>query len=145
MTNAVISAYVRSPFTPANRGALARVRPDDFAAQTIRGLIEKTGVNPADVDDLIAGCAFPEGEQGFNIGRMLVFLSGLPDEVPGVTVNRWCGSSMEAIHMAVGRIAAGSGEVFICAGVESMTRIPMGGFNLLPNPDLYQKRPGSYL
>lgn len=145
MTNAVISAYIRSPFTPANRGALARVRPDDFAAQTIRGLIEKTGLNPADVDDLIAGCAFPEGEQGFNIGRMLVFLSGLPDEVPGVTVNRWCGSSMEAIHMAAGRISTGSGEVFICAGVESMTRIPMGGFNLLPNPDLYQKRPGTYL
>lgn len=145
MTNAVISAYVRSPFTPANRGALARVRPDDFAAQAIRGLIGKTGLNPTDVDDLIAGCAFPEGEQGFNIGRMLVFLSGLPDEVPGVTVNRWCGSSMEAIHMAAGRIATGSGEVFICAGVESMTRIPMGGFNLLPNPDLYQKRPGSYL
>lgn len=145
MTNAVISAYVRSPFTPANRGALARVRPDDFAAQTIRGLIEKTGLNPADVDDLIAGCAFPEGEQGFNIGRMLVFLSGLPDDVAGATVNRWCGSSMEAIHMAAGRIATGSGEVFICAGVESMTRIPMGGFNLLPNPDLYQKRPAAYL
>lgn len=145
MTNAVIAGFARSPFTPAHKGALARVRPDDFAAQTIRGLIERTGVNVNDVEDLIVGCAFPEGEQGYNIGRMLVFLSGLPDTVSGSTINRWCGSSMEAVHMAAGRIATGSGEVFICAGVESMTRIPMGGYNLLPNPDLYQQRPGTYL
>jgi acetyl-CoA acyltransferase len=76
---------------------------------------------------------------------MLVFLSGLPNKTGGTTVNRWCGSSMEAIHMAAGKIAAGSGEVFICAGVESMTRIPMGGYNLLPNPDLYQNHPEAYM
>lgn len=145
MPNAVISAYVRSPFTPANKGALARVRPDDFAAQTIKGLIAKSGINKDDVEDLIVGCAFPEGEQGFNLGRMLVFLSGLPNKVGGATINRWCGSSMEAIHMAAGKIATGNGEVFICAGVESMTRIPMGGYNLLPNPDLYQKHPEAYM
>lgn len=145
MRNAVISAYVRSPFTPANKGALARVRPDDFAAQTIKGLIAQSGINKDDIEDLIVGCAFPEGEQGFNIGRMLVFLSGLPEKVGGATINRWCGSSMEAIHMAAGKIATGSGEVFICAGVESMTRIPMGGYNLLPNPDMYQNHPEVYM
>lgn len=145
MAQAVIAGYVRSPFTPANRGALARVRPDDFAAQTIRGLISKTGVKADDIEDLIVGCAFPEGEQGYNLGRMLVFLSGLPQTCAGSTINRWCGSSMEAIHMAAGKIATGSGEAFICAGVESMTRIPMGGYNLLPNPDLYEKHPEAYL
>ncbi|MCH2547135.1 MAG: thiolase family protein [Alphaproteobacteria bacterium] len=145
MSQAVIAGYVRSPFTPANRGALARVRPDDFAAQTIKGLIAKTGVKPEDVEDLLVGCAFPEGEQGYNLGRMLVFLSGLPETAGGVTINRWCGSSMEAIHMAAGKIATNSGKVFICAGVESMSRIPMGGYNLLPNPDLYQNHPEAYM
>jgi acetyl-CoA acyltransferase len=145
MSHAVIAGYVRSPFTPAHKGALARVRPDDFAAQTIVGLLDKTGVNKDDVEDLIVGCAFPEGEQGYNIGRMLVLLSGLPEKISGSTINRWCGSSMDAIHIAAGKIAAGAGEVFICAGVESMTRIPMGGYNLLPNPDLYEKHPGAYL
>lgn len=145
MSNAVIAGYVRSPFTPANRGALARVRPDDFAAQTIKGLVERTKVNTDDIEDLIVGCAFPEGEQGYNLGRMLVFLAGLPETVGGSTINRWCGSSMEAIHMAVGKIATGSGEAFICAGVESMTRIPMGGYNLMPNPDLYEKHKEVYL
>jgi acetyl-CoA acyltransferase len=145
MSNAVIAGYVRSPFTPANRGALARVRPDDFAAQTIKGLVERTKVNPEDIEDLIVGCAFPEGEQGYNLGRMLVMLAGLPETVGGATINRWCGSSMEAIHMAAGKIATGSGDVFICAGVESMTRIPMGGYNLLPNPDLYAKHKEAYM
>lgn len=145
MSHAVIVGYVRSPFTPSHKGALAKVRPDEFAAQAIKGLLAKTGVNPADVQDLIVGCAFPEGEQGFNIGRMLVFLSGLPETVGGQTVNRWCGSSMEAIHIAAGKIAAGAGEVFICAGVESMTRIPMGGYNPMPHPDLYAKHPQAYM
>lgn len=145
MNTAVIAAYARSPFTPASKGALARVRSDDIAAATIKGLIERSGVKKEHVEDLIAGCAFPEGEQGFNLGRMLVFLSGLPVETGGATVNRWCGSSMEAIHMAAGKIASGCGEVFICAGVESMTRIPMGGYNLLPNPDLYAAYPEAYM
>lgn len=145
MNNAVIVGYARSPFTPANKGALARVRPDDFAAQVINGLIAKTGVNVNDIEDLIAGCAFPEGEQGYNIGRMLVLLAGLPKEISGSTINRWCGSSMEAIHIAAGKIASGAGEVFIAAGVESMTRIPMGGYNLLPNPELYKNNPNAYL
>lgn len=145
MSAAVICGYTRSPFTPAKKGALANIRPDDLGAAVIKGLIEKTGLSGQDVDDLICGCAFPEGEQGLNLGRMLVFLAGLPESVAGQTVNRWCGSSMEAIHIAAGNIATGKGEVFICAGVESMTRIPMGGYNPLPNPALYASMPDAYI
>lgn len=144
MTRIVISAYLRSPFTLATKGALARVRPDDSAAQVIKALLAKTKADPETIEDLLVGCAFPEGEQGLNLARQLVFLSGLPVSVAGATVNRFCGSSMEAIHMAVGKIAAGAGEAFLCAGVESMTRIPMGGFNPAPNPGLYANYPQAY-
>jgi acetyl-CoA acyltransferase len=143
--NAVICGYVRSPFSFSNKGELIKARPDDLAADVIRGLIKKTGVNPADIEDIIMGCAFPEGEQGFNIGRLVGLLADLPLSVAGVTVNRFCGSSMQSIHMAAGNIAAGAGEVFICAGIESMTRIPMGGFNPSPNADLYEKNAGAYM
>ncbi len=145
MSEAVICGFVRSPFTPAKKGALARVRPDELGAAVVKGLVEKTGVKGEDVDDLICGCAFPEGEQGLNLGRMLAFLAGLPHTVAGQTVNRWCGSSMEAIHIAAGNIAMGKGEVFICAGVESMTRIPMGGYNPLPDPGLFASMPEAYI
>ena len=145
MTNAVIAGYVRSPFTPARKGALTKVRPDDLAAQVVKGLVEKTGIDPKDIEDLILGCAFPEGEQGFNIARLVTFLADLPRSVAGVTVNRFCGSSMQAIHQAAGAIAIGAGDVFICAGVESMTRVPMMGFNPLPNPELYKTMPEAYM
>ena len=139
MQNTVIAGYARSPFHLAVKGQLARVRPDDLAAQVISGLIERTGVKPEDIEDLIVGCAFPEAEQGFNVGRLIGLLAGLPNSVGGVTVNRFCGSSMQAIHMAAGAIAIGAGEVFVCAGVESMSRVPMGGYNPLPNPELAAK------
>lgn len=145
MTNAVICAYARSPFTPANKGALVEIRPDDLAAQVVKGLLAKTALNPAEIEDVICGCAFPEGEQGFNIGRQIVFLSGLPHSVAGATINRWCGSSMEAIHIAAGKIATGAGEVFVAVGIESMTRIPIGGFNPMPNPALYETLPTAYM
>jgi acetyl-CoA acyltransferase len=145
MTNAVIAGYVRSPFTPARKGALAKVRPDDLAAQVVKGLVEKTGIDPNAVEDLILGCAFPEGEQGFNVARLITFIAGLPRSVAGVTVNRFCGSSMQSIHQAAGAIAIGAGDVFICAGVESMTRVPMMGFNPLPNPELYKAMPEAYM
>jgi acetyl-CoA acyltransferase len=139
MQSVVIAGYARSPFHLANKGALARVRPDDLAAQVIRGLIAKTGVEPADIEDVIVGCAFPEGEQGLNVARLIGLIAELPQSVGGMTVNRFCGSSMSAIQIAVGQIAIGAGEVFICAGVESMSRVPMMGFNPLPNPALAKK------
>ncbi|MGV0817700.1 thiolase family protein [Martelella sp. AMO21009] len=145
MTNVVIAGYQRSPFSLASKGELARVRPDDLAAQVVRGLVEKTGVKVEDIEDLILGCAFPEAEQGFNLGRLVVLMADLPQTVGGVTVNRFCGSSMQSIHMAAGQIQLGAGEMFICAGVESMSRVPMTGFNPLPNPALYAKTPGAYI
>ncbi|MGD0961007.1 MAG: thiolase family protein [Methylomonas sp.] len=145
MKNVIISAYARSPFTPAHKGALAGVRPDELIAQVVKALVRDSGVNPDDIEDLILGCAFPEGEQGLNLARLAVYLSGLPISVAGVTVNRFCGSSMQAIHNAAGAIQMKAGEVFICAGVESMSRVPMGGFNLLPHPGLYRDYPQAYI
>jgi len=145
MKPVVIAGYARSPFTLAKKGDLARVRPDDLAAQVVRGLVERTGVDLADVEDLIVGCAFPEGEQGFNVARIIGFLADLPLSVAGTTVNRFCGSSMQAIHMAAGAIQMDAGEAFLCAGVESMTRIPMGGFNPLPNPALFARYPQAFV
>jgi acetyl-CoA acyltransferase len=145
MTHAVICAYARSPFTLANKGALVEVRPDDLAVQVVKGMLAKTTLDKNLIEDLICGCAFPEGEQGYNIGRQIVFLAGLPHTVAGATVNRWCGSSMEAIHIAAGKIANGAGDVFLAVGVESMTRIPLGGFNPMPNPNLYETLPQAYM
>ncbi|MBT6560126.1 MAG: thiolase family protein [Euryarchaeota archaeon] len=133
---AVVIGYSRSPFTPAKRGELAKTRPDDIAATVVNGLLKKSGIDPSLIEDLIVGTAFPEAEQGFNMARMVTFLSDLPETVPGVTINRFCGSSMQAIHDAVGRISMGAGDAFIAGGVESMSRIPMTGFNPMPNPKL---------
>lgn len=143
--SAVICGYARTPFTLANKGELAMIRPDDFGAQLINGLLEKLKLDPELVEDVICGCAFPEGEQGFNLGRQLVFLSNLHNKTGGSTINRWCGSSMQAIHIAAGNIAMNAGEVFIAIGVESMTRIPIGGFNPMPNPALYESYPEAYM
>ncbi len=145
MKNAVIAGYARSPFQLANKGEFVKVRPDDLLAQVVKGLLARTSIKAADIEDLICGCAFPEGEQGFNIARLVVFLSNLPNSVGGSTINRWCGSSMQAIHMAAGSIALGAGDAFICAGIESMSRIPMMGFNPMPNPKLYSERPNSLM
>jgi acetyl-CoA acyltransferase len=140
MKNVVIAGYARSPFTLANKGALTRVRPDDLAAQVVASLINRTNVRPQDIEDLIVGCAFPEAEQGFNVGRLIGLLAGLPISVAGMTVNRFCGSSMQSIHIAAGQIQLDAGDVFIAAGVESMTRVPMLGFNPMPNPVLQAKQ-----
>ena len=145
MKEVVIAGYVRSPFTPAKKGEMVKVRPDELAGQVVRELISKTKVNPEDIEDLIMGCAFPEGEQGFNVARIVDFLAELPVTVAGVTVNRFCGSSMQSIHMAAGAIQMGSGDLFVCGGVESMTRIPMMGFNPLPHPDLFENYPEAFV
>jgi len=145
MKNVVIAGYARSPFTPAIKGQLAGVRPDDLIAQVITALVHESGIDPNDIEDLILGCAFPEGEQGLNLARLVVHLAQLPVSIAGVTVNRFCGSSMQAIHIAAGAIQMNAGDAFICAGVESMSRVPMGGFNMLPHPELYRSYPQAYI
>jgi len=144
MKDVVIAGYARSPFGVAYKGTLTKVRPDDLAAAVLKALVKKTGVNTDDIEDLIVGCAMPEGEQGFNMARYVVFLADLPIHMGGITVNRWCGSSMQAIHMAAGAVQMGAGDAFLCAGVESMTRVPMMGFNPSPNPVLAKKWPETY-
>ena len=143
--NVVIAGFARSPFHFAHKGALTKVRPDDLAAQVVEALIARTGVPAEDVEDVIVGCAFPEGEQGMNMARLIALLAHLPITTAGTTVNRFCGSSMQAIHMAAGAIQLDAGEVFVCAGVESMTRVQIGGFNFLPNSGLVAEYPQAYM
>lgn len=141
----VIAGYVRSPFTLAGKGDLREVRADEIVAQTVKGLLDKTKLDGKHVEDLKLGCAFPEGEQGLNMARSVVFMAGLPQHTAGVTMNRFCGSSMQAVHDAAGAIAMGMMDCVIAAGVESMSRVPMGGFNVSPNPALAQAVPGAYM
>ena len=145
MKSVVIAGYARTPFCFAKKGELIKVRPDDLAATAVKGVIQQTGIDANELEDLVLGCAFPEGEQGLNMARLVVLLAGLPQSVAGVTVNRFCGSSMQAIHQAAGAIQMNAGHAFICAGVESMTRVAMGGFNPSPNPNLYKAMPQAYM
>jgi len=133
---AVISAYARSPFHFARKGRLAETRPDTVAAQVVQGLMERSGLDPLLLDDVILGCAYPEASQGNNLARIVSLLAGFPHEVSGMTVNRFCGSSMSAIHIAAAQIEAGLGDAYLCVGVESMTMVPQGGLNFSPNPEL---------
>jgi acetyl-CoA acyltransferase len=135
MSNAAyIAGYVRTPFTFAKKGALAGVRPDDLGAHAVRELLNRSGAKPEDIEDVVWGCAFPEGEQGLNIGRVVGLLAGLPETSAGATINRWCGSSIQAVQVAGGMIAMGAGDAFVAGGTESMSRVPMMGFNILPHP-----------
>ncbi|OWQ47627.1 acetyl-CoA acetyltransferase [Roseateles noduli] len=133
---ALIAAYARTPFHFAKKGALAQTRPDDLAAQAVRRLLERTGVAGSEIEDVILGCAYPEAAQGNNLARIVGLLAGLPHSVPGMTVNRFCGSSMQAVHIAAANLEAGIGEAYLCVGVESMTFVPQGGFNFSPHPAL---------
>ncbi len=134
MNQAVIAGYVRTPFTFARKGPLHAMRPDDLAAVALKALIQRSGIDPSLIEDILMGCAYPEGPQGNNIARIASLLAGLPIEIGGVTLNRFCGSSMYAIHIAAGQIAIGAGDAFIAAGVESMSMVPQGGLNFQPNP-----------
>ncbi|WP_120496857.1 thiolase family protein [Kiloniella sp. EL199] len=145
MVDIVIAGYARSPFHFANKGALIKVRPDDLVSQVIKGLVHKTGIEGKAIEAVFMGCAFPEGEQGLNVARLAVFLADLPQSVGGATINHFCGSSMQAIHMAAGAISMGAGDAYICAGIESMTRVPMMGFNPLLNPALAKEYPTAYV
>ncbi len=133
---AVIAAYARSPFHFARKGRLAEMRPDTLAAQVVQGLLKSSDLDPALLEDVILGCAYPEASQGNNLARIVGLLAGLPETVGGMTVNRFCGSSMQAVHIAAAQIEAGMGDAFLCVGVESMTMVPQGGFNFSPNPQL---------
>ncbi|EFI62875.1 MULTISPECIES: thiolase family protein [Comamonas] len=133
---AVIAAYARSPFQFARKGRLAEVRPDTLAAQVVQALLKRSDLDPALLEDVILGCAYPEAAQGNNLARIVGLLAGLPETVGGMTVNRFCGSSMQAVHIAAAQIEAGMGDAFLCVGVESMTMVPQGGFNFSPNPQL---------
>ena len=145
MTNAVLVGFKRSPFTIANKGLLANVRPEDILSQVINDLIKTTNINKDDIEDIIAGCAYPEGTQGYNIAKIVSFMTDMPEHVGGMTINRWCGSSMQAIHSAAGAISMNAGKVFICCGIESMTSVPINGLNYSPHPVLLKDQPNVYL
>ena len=143
MYKSVIAGYVRSPFTMAKKGELIDVKPVNLLAEVIKNLVSKSKINPNDIEDIVVGCAFQVGEQCFNIGKLVTFLTGMDIKTSGMTVDRWCGSSMEAIHIAAGKIAMGSGKAFICGGVESMTRVTTG-FDPIPYPYTETKNPNVY-
>jgi len=143
--HAFITTYLRSPFTFARKGALAGMRPDALGAHVVRALMQRSGVPGEEIEDVIWGCAFPEGEQGLNIGRVVGLLAGLPETTAGATVNRWCGSSIQAVQMAAGMIAMGAGEAFVCGGTECMSRVPMMGFNPLPPPGWSSQEVADYI
>ena len=143
MFKAVIAGYSRSPFTMARKGELIDVKPVNLLAEVINNLVSKTKINKKDIEDIVIGCAFQTGEQCFNIGKLVTFLTNMDIKTSGMTVDRWCGSSMEAIHIAAGKIAMGSGKVFICGGVESMTRVTTG-FDPMPYPYTEKENPNVY-
>jgi len=125
MHEAVIVSAVRTPIGRANKGALKDVRADDLAAFAVTAALERVPqLDRSLIEDLILGCAFPEGEQGMNLARLVVALAGLPETVGGVTVNRFCASSLQAVNMAAQSIMLGYGDVFVAGGVESMSRVP---------------------
>lgn len=143
--NAVIVAAARTPVGKAKRGALVTVRPDDLMALVIQELLKRApGLDPAEIDDVIIGCAFPEGEQGMNMARMIALRAGLPITVPGETINRYCSSGVQSIAHAAYAIMAGDMAVAIAGGTESMTMVPMAGYKFSPNPYFAQDLPHYY-
>src|SRR5579859_6878432 len=143
MSEAVIVSAVRTPIGRASKGALKEVRADDLAALAVRAAVERVPqLDRALIEDVILGCAFPEGEQGMNLARLVVALAGLPETVGGTTVNRFCASSLQAVNMAAQSIMLGLGDVVVAGGIESMSRVPMGGFNPSFNPRLIKPREG---
>jgi acetyl-CoA acyltransferase len=145
MQDAVIVSAVRTPVGKAKRGGLATVRPDDMAATVIKELLKRTpDLDSVEVEDVVIGCAFPEGEQGLNMARMIALRAGLPDTVPAETINRYCASGVQSIAHVANAIQAGQIEVGIAGGAESMTMIPMTGFKFSPNPYFAQDLPHYY-
>lgn len=142
---AVIVSAVRTPVGKAKKGGLATVRPDEMSATVIQALLKRTpNLDPAEIEDVVFGCAFPEGEQGMNIARMIALRAGLPDTVPAETINRYCSSGVQSIAHVAYMIKAGDIEVGIGGGVESMSMVPMMGYKFSPNPHFAMELPHYY-
>ncbi len=145
MKEAVIVAGARTPVGKANKGTLADARPDDLAALTIRETLKRAGDYEGNIDDVIIGCAMPEAEQGMNMARNIAGLAGLPKEVPGITINRYCSSGLQSIAYGAERIMVGASDTILAGGAESMSLIPMGGHVIKPNPKLVEDAVGYYM
>src|SRR6267154_516570 len=146
MREAVIVSSVRTPVGRAFKGTLRATRPDDLAATVIKGALERVPqLDPKEIEDVILGCAMPEGEQGMNVARTASLRAGLPVEASAITINRFCSSGLQAIAMAAERIMSGGADVVVAGGTESMTMVPMGGNKISPNPWLVEHYPDSYL
>jgi acetyl-CoA acyltransferase len=145
-SEAYVVDALRTPMGRSHKGRLATVRPDDLAAFIVKELLSRYPQVPVErVDDLIAATAFPEAEQGYNLGRVVALLAGLPVSVPGMQLNRWCASGLEAVATAHAKIETGVADVVVAVGVESMTAVPMGGHDFAPNPTLTEIHPDMYL
>jgi acetyl-CoA acyltransferase len=144
MRKAVIVAAARTPVGKANRGALVSERPEDMGKLVLNAVVDRAGIDKGDVDDIIVGCAFPEAEQGMNMGRIVAMHAGFPDSVPGFTINRFCSSGIESIAIAASRIQNGWNDVIIAGGIEHMSRIPMGGNKIRICPSIAEDSIESY-
>ncbi|MEP0803947.1 MAG: thiolase family protein [Chloroflexota bacterium] len=145
MKEAVIVSAVRTPVGKAKKGGLATVRPDEMSATVLQALLKRTpNLDPAEIEDVVFGCAFPEGEQGMNIARMIALRAGLPDTVPAETINRYCSSGVQSIAHVAHMIKAGDIEVGVGGGVESMSMVPMMGYKFSPNPHFAMELPHYY-
>ena len=146
MPEAVIVSAVRTPVGRAYKGTLRATRPDDLAALVISEAIARVpGLAAAEVDDVILGCAMPEGEQGMNVARIAALRAGLPVETSAMTINRFCSSGLQAIALAADRVRGGGAEVIVAGGTESMSMVPMGGNKISPNPWLVDHYPDAYI
>src|SRR6201992_632228 len=146
MREAVVVSAVRTPVGKAPRGALKTTRPDDLGAIAVKGALARVpALDPKTIDDVIIGCAMPEGEQGMNIARVISFRAGLPNEPAAMTINRYCASGLQSIALAAERIRGGGADVIVAGGTESMSHIPMGGNKIAVNPWLIENNPGSYM
>ncbi|WP_457575637.1 thiolase family protein [Desulfomarina sp.] len=144
MKKAYILASYRTPGCRANKGKFKDMRPDDLAATAIKGLLERTETDPATIDDVYLGCAFPEAEQGMNIGRVAGMKAGLPVDVPGQTINRFCSSGLQTIASAAERVMCGFADCIIAGGVESMSCVPLGGLKYSANPSIMVDWPEAF-
>lgn len=146
MADAYIVSAVRTPVGKAHRGSFAKFRPDDLGAIAMKAALDQVqGFNPSELDDIIIGCAMPEGEQGMNVARICQMRAELPDSVPALTINRFCASGLQAIAFAAERIQNGNADAILAGGAESMSMVPMGGFKVAPNPHLVDNRPEAYI